>query len=247
MCYNTLGIERGGYENMENIIKLINEKGLLKEEQINLIDALCRKIDFKNPNEMPNLVAISKPENKEIQNDFEYIIDYLLLGAPKTFAEVLTRDKLRKDNFKDDKVYFENDVQLQVEDVFDEVVYTFLENKTKEIFERDEVDVEDPFVVDMISDIKKDVQFKSRYIKMSQELDIMKLASKDKEAVLESIALILMNAKKNIPDEQLLNKIKRIDMWKLQAISLKYLQKLGPFFVNGDNSNINDADENLPN
>ena len=127
------------------------------------------------------------------------------------------------------------------------MVYTFLENKTKEIFERDEVDVEDPFVVDMISDIKKDVQFKSRYIKMSQELDIIKLASKDKEAVLESIALILMNAKKNIPDEQLLNKIKRIDMWKLQAISLKYLQKLGPFFVNGDNSNINDADENLPN
>ena len=82
---------------------------------------------------------------------------------------------------------------------------------------------------------------------MSQELDLIKLASKYKEAVLESIALILMNAKKNIPDEQLLNKINRIDMWKLQAISLKYLQKLGPFFVNGDNSNINDADENLPN
>ena len=232
------------------IKQLILKNGLLSEKQIFAIELTCKRVNVREM--LDNLEfkeyygkLYRSKKMREFETDLDYLQDYLQEGPPITIRDIDQKEKRRESYGYNDKVYLDSDIQLQMNALDRDIKQVFLESELKESLRKREIDTSDPFIADLINQFMNEDHSSKDVSELSEDLDTIQLLSADKEAVILGFALLMMDIKQNIPEKDQQAFVRNMEMWKLQAIAVKYIHRLIPTAINvsGDQSNSDDFEQ----
>jgi len=234
------------------IDEILLKNNILTQDEIDFIQYyIVLKGDPKNPEWLSAIGSattkiINDPAFSKFAKDAQYIAEFLSRGTPRSMQDIILRSQLRNDENCTTK-HSKNDILLNMMELDNNMEDFYLEKGFLDELQNMDIDINDPFIQDIITSLQTDDQTAKKFKRFIEQLNCINLYSDNKEKIMLGIAMKILEAINTIDKKLLSSEIEDIEPWKLKIMFVYYLGAMGLSFNNSDDQDSqNDSDDFTP-